>query len=930
MIKKLKPCFISVIILTLFFSIKSANGSNGNLFQDQFSFLNFFAGIPQLAQVLPTAENEKIKMRDFSIDTQGKSLFNSNVDIENDGRLIEYVNGNKIKDWKIKYEKKGSSRGMCEPPVINLSFDKFDSKGNAKELFTGLSTYKDNKTLQYQKIRLIPECDIWTDYFSGGRIGFRGQLNVNLREFIVHKIFREFKIPTADVLGFANVNIVSNDVGYNGKTFRYMIIQRPQELDDQIPFTTQFNLKSEMYTSSSRPEWVEKYDDIPAIFTKKIVNNKTREERVINFDIESKMRFDILTSFLNLGDMGFLHNEDGGIDINTGLVKSIPHGFDASFECYIEGGGLSLTNLYQMNSPEQKYKDIFYSVSREIFLDSKNLDKMISFVDSFPYTNVDKELLKKFLKIRFYQYSTYANSSEFAKSSNKDYLPKVISLPFKNEQEYLNALTDFKNRCDLPKINLNGVSVSDIKDFSISSTTDNNPYYNISFVIDVKTGDKALQLFRKHNVFAFSILDAKDGKKIRDVYMPIISIKGINQNVIGPYYEIPPNTTVSLTMGYTLNRNNLIKGEYIFAIDSFTPNNNFNPFKLNYKTKIFSLGKVEPIVVTSPRLGEVIDSRASSTYMITWSGEKDRYMSIHLNDERGNIYYIINPAESKKFSNKFIWDTGKVYRSQSNNYVLSSLPDGKYSIVVTYSDLIYSQKEISFSFVTSENKKPTISISNVKAKLNYNVDSSESYVTVNSEIDISVPTSTKMIVPQKHAFGVYGRNEKGNYLDGNTVYTSNEAKLNGENYELTGGKNYRFSLVTRTQDVINAFPGVYTFGVGGMSYGNNYENNLQFPIKAPNISNKLAIVGEKSPYINSIDSPIYYDKPVVIRGVRFGKDMVRILVGKDEWSDSMPTNSYMDDTVIFIPKYLGLEKGFIPIQIVNKYGASNYYYFELK
>lgn len=929
MIKTFKLCSIAIIILTLFFSIKYANGSNGNIYQDQFSFLNLFSGIPQLAQVLPTQDN-KIKMRDFSIDTQGKSLFNSSVDIENDGKLIEYANGKKIKDWKIKYEKKGSSRGMCEPPVINLSFDKYDSKGKAKELFTGLSTYKDNKTLQYQKIRLIPECDIWTDYFNGGRIGFRGQLNVNLREFIVHKIFREFKIPTADVLGFANINIISSDSGYNGKTFRYMIIQRPQELDDQIPFTTQFNFKPDIYASGSGSEWIEKYGDRPSPLVKKIVSTKTNEERVINFDVESKMRFDILTSFLNLSDMGFLHNEDGGIDVNTGLAKSIPHGFDASFDCYVDDNRLIFDGFYPTYVSDQKYKDIFYSVSREIFLDSKNLDKMISFVDSFPYNNVDKELLKNFLKIRFYQLSSYVNSSEFANSLNKDYLPKIIELPFKNEQEYSNALTDFRSRCNLPKIDLKGVTVSDIKDFSISSTT-NDQYYDISFNIDIKTGDKALQLFRKNNIFVFNMLDAKDGKKIREIYMPIRSLKGINQNVIGPYYEIPPNTTVNLAMGYILDKNYILKDEYVFTLDSFTPNNNFNPFKLNYKTKVFSLGKVEPIVVKTPRLGEVIDASASSTYTITWSGEKDKYVAIYLNDEHGNAYFITNPSDAKKLNNKFVWDLGKVYKSQFNNFVLSDLPDGKYSIVVYYTELDLVPKEISFNYISSnKSKKPTISILSVKAKLNYNIDSSESFITVNSEIDINVPTSTTMIVPKRYAFGVYGRNEKGNYLDGNTVYTSNEAKPSGENYELSGGKNYRFSLITRTSDVINAFPGVYTFGVGGMSYGYNYENNLQFPIKSPNISNKLAVIGEKAPYINSIDSPVYFDKPVIIRGVRFGKEPVRILVGKDERVEAVPTNSYIEDTVSFIPKYLGFEKGFIPIQIVNKFGASNYYYIELK
>ncbi len=928
MIKTFKLCSIAVIILTLFFSIKYVNGSNGNIYQDQFSFLNFFSGIPQLAQVLPT-QDDKIKMRDFTIDTQGKSLFNSNVDIENDGKLIEYANGKKIKDWKIKYEKKGHSRGICEPPVINLSFDKFDSKGNAKELFTGLSTYKDNKTLQYQKIRLIPECDVWNDYFDGGNIGFDGQLNVNLREYMIHKIFRFFNVPTADVLGFANITIASNDVSYSGKIFRYMIIQRPQELDDQIPFTTQFNFKPEIYSSGEGSGWYHRYDNSLLVFSKKITNSKTNEERVVNFDIETKIRFDILTDFLDLSDMAFLHNEDGGIDIKTGLVKSIPHGFDASFDCYADDGRLLFDRFYPMYSKDQKHKDIFYSVSREIFLNSKNLDKMLSFVDSFPYKDVDGELLKNFLKIRFYQNSTFVNSSEFAKSLNKIHSPVVINLPFKDNQEYGNALIDFGNKCYLPKIDLKGVTVSDIKDFSLSSSTDNSSY-NISFTVDVKTGDKALQLYRKNPFFVMSVLNSKDEKKVREIYLVTSSIKGIDENVVGPYYEITPNTTVSINLRSTIAADFIFKGDYKFVLESFTPNNNFNPFKINYKTKIFSLGRFEPIVLRTPKQDENIDSGATSTYTITWSGEKDKSITIFLVDASGYRYYLTNPNLVSILNNKFVWDYNKVYKYQLNNYVSTSLAEGRYTIFVQYGDSDLMSDGVQFNYLHTDNKKSSISVSSIKAKLNYNLDYSESSIVVNSEINIDVPASTTMIVPKRYAFSVNGRSGNGYYVGGDTLYTTNDAKINGENYELAGGKKYKFSLVTNTVDAIKFFPGVYIFSVSGVSYGSNYNTYLAIPTKSPNISNKLAVIGEKAPYINSIDSPVYFDKPVIIRGVRFGKEPVRILVGKDERVDTTPTNSYIEDTVSFIPKYLGFEKGFIPIQIVNKYGASNYYYIELK
>src|SRR3990167_6015916 len=103
----------------------------------------------------------RFSIRDFKIDTNGRTLFVFGAENAPEAELREFQNGKKINEWDVNYRKIGASRSQCYPPLMNITFDKDDRYGNPKELFAGRSTYGSSMTLFYQRLKLLSECDLW-------------------------------------------------------------------------------------------------------------------------------------------------------------------------------------------------------------------------------------------------------------------------------------------------------------------------------------------------------------------------------------------------------------------------------------------------------------------------------------------------------------------------------------------------------------------------------------------------------------------------------------------------------------------------------------------------------------------------------------------------------------------------------------------------
>ncbi|MCX6716575.1 MAG: hypothetical protein NTV72_01485 [Candidatus Taylorbacteria bacterium] len=608
----------SVLLLIVFAgnisSFSSAGVYNQAVAIDAFSNTNNFT--PLTYSVL-----------NMSMDVKGKSLTNSGS-ADTTAELKQYDASNKVVEyWDVEYEQKGSSRSQCAPPVLNIKFDGGHGSG-FHDKFHGLTTYPGYSSLKYKTVRLIPECDIWNDYnIPSGTVGFYGQLNVSLREYSIFKIFRAFDIPTMDVIGFANIQFNNtSEPGYAGQSFRYMMVQRDNEDKDEVSFAKQFNIDPVLYQSGDLERGLStwKFDIVNRLTSAKIINKADDSVlQNITFDPNTTLRFLLLTEFLDLSDMSTLHNEDWGINKTTGNGEIIPHGFDASYSCSVSDPS-NYWIPYMINqlpvSSRSAYQIAYYNIARNIFGDSSSLDKMITLINEFPYTDVDKSMLIDYIKIRFYQYAKYFDSEGFAISMGQSYSPLNIKLPFTSE-EFDSHLNSFKNKC-APKVDVAyGVSATSSGQSVFEKEKNNPDLLNGSFAIDVKTGSSTLRV-SKIGSFTINLMGStttNNNYLLHNVW-PSYRIEPNLPDTIGPYYLIPPNTITHFVISFdveykywdwhTQEYKNL-EGDYYAELSSFTANNKTAPISLGLKTGILSF--VSP-TSTPPTLSKpsVIPS-ASST-----------------------------------------------------------------------------------------------------------------------------------------------------------------------------------------------------------------------------------------------------------------------------------------------------------------------------
>src|SRR3989339_251811 len=342
------------------------------------------------------------------------------------GRLTEESSG---RTWQIEYKQKGNSRGSCIPPVLNLKFPK-------RDLFNGISSYENYDTLGYRKLRLIPECDIWHDYEAG----------VILREYFIYKLFRAFGVPAVDVTGFANIIIDSPDAEIQPlQQYPYMLLQRDNEEDDQIPFMHQYRLSSVYESDSYYMDGGYDNNRFYEVAVRATLAPATQDSQFLHLDPDTAIRYFLLTSFTSLGDRSVLWNEDYGYSYRDSNWKHIPFDFDISFECSFNANDVEDEIDGLPEGIQQEYRGRHYAIAREIFDNPENLHKMLFMIDQFPFRD-NKQKIKNTVRFRFYYYALYFGAPSFAERMLVPYVP------YAHLDEYLSAAREIAGNEQFDKI----------------------------------------------------------------------------------------------------------------------------------------------------------------------------------------------------------------------------------------------------------------------------------------------------------------------------------------------------------------------------------------------------------------------------------------------------------------------------------------------
>lgn len=863
----------------------------------------------------------KYPIRNFTLDTLNKDVeqyVNPDGSTDTDSVLYEYSSkGKEINKWKTKFEKKGHLRALCQPPMINVSFDKTDSKGKPKELFNGITTYSVYKSLQYQKVRFVSNCDV-NDFIgmteSYEHFGFNRTVDIQLMDYSFYKILRLFGVPSVEPVAFANLKIKTPTKGYEGNTYNYIVLQRDNEQDDQIPFTKQFNLDKNLIEDGKPDKWSGVYNQTNDIDTLSYLDVKNNKIVDIDMDIDSQIRYKLLTHFLKIGDRATLHNEDYGMDLITKKWKPIPYGFDMSmWNCsYISPSYLDGTVLGSLNGDKTSIKKQYYNTVREIFGDINNLYKMQLVVDQFPF-DVDKTNMKRYLKLVFNEYRKYYLSKDFASSLGQDFVPINTKPVYTSESQLGTEMNKFYSSCNIPLKN-STVSVEINENPKISLSSDfinkNLPSITGNFKISI-TALEDVNIPKSGFIRVKLYFDNKNLSE-NNKTITIGAVTDIDKNIepsVGPYHLLKKGKTITLNAEFNAGayyyddttRKDIPKNGNVYAsIDSLDLGYGFNIYKvkenksntLNITSQTIavpgsdedrSIKKDDSVSIISNVQLSDREINKFTNYDIIWSSRNSSNVSIELYDIRNRT--LIKTITT---SHVVLEDPGKISSHTYRWSVPYDIDNDIYKIRISNNDnkKIYSVSD-KFEITDFKTKvsgtAEVVDLANSSSKIIYDGNNNET----NIRLDFKVKIKAYEDITVKDLYVIATRIVPEN-VPGMSKNAYGYGRIKGENNSVSMKKGEEKIVDVYADISTKIYRGQYSFSFDGMGASDTKNNYVSIKRKMnQDIAKPLVIVGEISPYILSV---IQEKNKLIINGINFkiGTNIVNIngVANKIEAKDS--------------------------------------------
>ncbi|MDP3962415.1 MAG: hypothetical protein Q8Q03_00905 [bacterium] len=320
---------------------------------------------------------------------------------------------------------------------------------------------------------------------------------------------------------------------------------------------------------------------------------------------------------------------------------------------------------------------------------------------------------------------------------------------------------------------------------------------------------------------------------------------------------------------------------------------------------------VSKIDITSPTFDDVMEKGKS--YIIKYKAEGVLEMQIDLMNFKGNKIVdrigVINPNVFGEHK----WQVPEYIDLDRDDIFIIRISDAN-------NPKLHSD---SGKFMITEKNEPSMEILSSDLAVEYDSDQKESSLVSKTKVMVIAPRYAELVIPDKNAFSAYAVSTLDGWAFGDVKYSSNALKI-GSFYRVKKGASATFDLTTRFNIKI-MFAGSYASKISGLAYGRNYEG---YKIAPDNSSNPVVIVGETSPYIQGSTKPAYINKPVTIKGVRFGIDEMDMYINKFG-TKVMPKSDGDVDSITFDLNDYKLDPGYIMVQVANKEGLSNIYYMEL-
>lgn len=143
-------------------------------------------------------------------------------------------------------------------------------------------------------------------------------------------------------------------------------------------------------------------------------------------------------------------------------------------------------------------------------------------------------------------------------------------------------------------------------------------------------------------------------------------------------------------------------------------------------------------------------------------------------------------------------------------------------------------------------------------------------------------------------------------------------------YTIARGKSAVFVLEVDFKPS-EMFAGQYVIKLNDLyALGNQQKNVRITAFETP--TNRVTVVGERSPYITSITSPVALNREVKIYGQRLST-VSNIAVTQTGATYKLPAAK--DGVITFVPSRVGMKEGYVNFQIRGQFGLSNYVWLDV-
>ncbi len=361
-------------------------------------------------------------------------------------------------------------------------------------------------------------------------------------------------------------------------------------------------------------------------------------------------------------------------------------------------------------------------------------------------------------------------------------------------------------------------------------------------------------------------------------------------------------------------------------------NNKYNPKQLiagQYYTTVVAVNTTYGKIAPSTNKSNPVTIIGEASPYITLSGKgiygvnnKVTVNGVRLGKE---IKVTVESQDMTGFSKTFKVNVKEKATQFSFNLADYGVVPGNYYLYVVNTklgDVAGKSNNVSFSVL---NQDRIINAKVAVGTLALSYDSAKKESLLSAPFLVTIKAGKEKLAFNDASFYVVARNELGNERVAPTVIRYiNKVKPTSLPFALNPGVEATFEIVSAVNPQ-TLFAGNYVMSVGGVYPANNGTTSPLFIQIPDNKTNSVAILGESSPYINSVTNPVAVGSKMIINGFR--------MAGSQVFIDGAPlTNTVVvgsvDGTVLQFDLPM-LTNGSHQIYVKSEgFGESNAAYFE--